>query len=563
MNRSRAFLLFGSVLLAAGALVIYARIPRGDDVASPRPERTLPGSPRGADEVPALHSGGERAAGRRRVGEAGDAELRTGFRVVDRETRAPLGGVNLRAIESGDILAATDERGMASVVGRPPSRVVFEAPGYLRTFVEAGRAVAPGEVVTVHLWRDRFTVPLSLRFVSSEGVAPRSVRMRLECLEDPPPSGSSVPRAAEVAAEVGQELREAWQKHALSCALPLSFGELYHLGLDDAQRIYDVGSTARIRLVGTGIYLLEARSSDDEVARITLRVGPRPTEPFVVHLRPGAVLHGVVREPQGKGVAGAHVALDPPGIGVAHTRTAPDGSFTLGPLPGVPVVVHVECAGYEPGRAGPRRPGGRPFVVVLRPRATKVIRGIVRARPRLGPVAGARVQVRSGGRTLARTSTGEDGRFELRTNAGSPELVVEAPGFLRYVEVLEDEASPVTFDLLPATPRRRVGEGMTGLVAGVVTGPDGSPRPGVPVLVVPERNPAPQGIAGRRILEGGVLMLPHRAMSGPRGEFSIECLGAGPARVVAADGVSRVEDGTLVQIAPGRRRDNIVVRTAR
>lgn len=565
MNRSRPPLLLGlALLVGVGVAIGYAWIARQDDAGSPgfeQPPREAPGGEAGASGARATRS--ESSQARARVDENAKAPSRTRFRVVDRNTAAPLFGVNLRATESGEVLATTDEQGMAAVTGRPPSRIVFEAPGYLRALVE--RTVAEprrAAAIVVRLWRDRFTVPFAVRFVSSSGAPPRAVRMRLECLEEPPPSGGSVPRVRDLGLAVDHDLREAWRRHALLCSLPGSFGELYHLGLDDAQRIYEVGSSALVRLVATGAYLLEARSSDDEVARVTLRVGPGGGEPFVVHLRPGAVLRGVVRDPRGAGVAGAHVSLDPPGIGASHTQTGPDGKFALGPLTGAPVVVHVDHAGYEPARMGPRRPGGGPLVVVLRPRAAVVVRGVVRARPRLRPVAGARVQLRSEGRVLASARTGPDGRFELRGAAEAPELVVEAQGFMRYVEALEGEDLPATFDLLPASPQARVEEGMTGLVSGVVVGPDGRPREGVAVLVVPQRDPGLHGIAGRRILEGGVLMLPHRAISGPRGEFRIECLAAGPARAVAADGVSRVEDGAFVQVTPGVRREGVVVRAA-
>ena len=52
-----------------------------------------------------------------------------------------------------------------------------------------------------------------------------------------------------------------------------------------------------------------------------------------------------------------------------------------------------------------------------------------------------------------------------------------------------------------------------------------------------------RGVRGRRIVRGGVLAAPPVAVTDARGHFSLECVTAGPARLVAVDGAAPPTDG--------------------
>ena len=319
-----------------------------------------------------------------------------------------------------------------------------------------------------------------------------------------------------------------------------------------------------MRFVAPGLYRIEALSSAGEVALDSLAVTLAQSGPAVIQLAPGARLAGrVIHSHDRQPVRGARVVMLDPQLtgGVAVTDAA--GAFEFAPLARTPVTLTVEKAGFQQVTVGPHLPKEESLTVALPPLPSLQLTGLVRSRAKGRPIAGAVVRLISRGQQLQRTLTGADGRFRMAAVPEQARMSIAAEGFQLYEEMIDPAAAPPTYDLLPSDAASRVAAGMTALLRGRVVGPDGAPRPGTPVRVFPDNDRGFEGIAGRRIVQGGLLVLPHLAQSGIDGTFELEVMVGGPARIVPIDGVSRPDDGVRVDIALGRTRDGLMLRTRR
>jgi hypothetical protein len=466
---------------------------------------------------------------------------------------------------------------VASVLGHDLSELVFVRDGYLLSLFPLGSArqveagVAAGKPVEVPLVRDRFTIPFTLRFAGPDRAPARGVRFRIECLDEPPPLGGSLPKDLLPAGEpVERELLESWQQHQMIASMTRIAGALrerFHFGVQSRATSYACDGEARLRFCAFGSYSVEASAEGGLVARQSFEVGSGQGAPLDVAMRVGAKITGTVVDADGKPVAAATLADASPDSGretppVLATSDAA-GGFEIGPCLPRAYVLAVARAGFDDQRVGPLQPGGAPLRIVLAGKPAATFAGVVRRRPTLAAVPGASVRLLADGAALAEAKADADGRFELRCVAAELELVVEAPGCLRWVERVGGEAQPPSYgcDLLPADPEARVAGALTGIVKGRVLDAAGQPLANVPVVLLPQNAPARMGQPGRRVLEGGVLPLRLDAITAADGTFAIEHDVTGPARLVVAG--SREEQGKGLALAPGQKVDGLELRAAR
>ncbi|ANY08109.1 MSCRAMM family protein [Pseudonocardia sp. HH130630-07] len=176
----------------------------------------------------------------------------------------------------------------------------------------------------------------------------------------------------------------------------------------------------------------------------------------------GGVLHGVLTDHGGVPVPGAAITLiDQTGTVVAHAPTGPDGRFHLG-TPGTgPHVLTGTAPGHQPVArtvaVEPDGPPGAPLEIRLPARA--VLTGTARTAGGL-PVPGARMVLTDpDGRTVATTTTGPDGRYELLDlPAGRHSLTASGhPPVVAAVQIDRGATTPVEVHF--PDPRERAGSG--------------------------------------------------------------------------------------------------------
>ena len=101
-------------------------------------------------------------------------------------------------------------------------------------------------------------------------------------------------------------------------------------------------------------------------------------------------------------------------------------------------------------------------------------------------------------------------------------LLVQAPGYVRYSELVDPGAAFADYDVWPATTAIRLSKGITATLEGVVLGADGFPVANAAVRWRPASPTGGVGIPGRSVLEGASLLLPGVATTDSSGAFVIE-----------------------------------------
>ena len=168
-----------------------------------------------------------------------------------------------------------------------------------------------------------------------------------------------------------------------------------------------------------------------------------------------ASVAGTIRDPEGQPIAGAQVcALSSSealaGFAVSTpkcSRSEADGHYRIEGLWPVRTAVHASAAGFLPASWQRKRERGVPIIefplapgqsredinITLEPGGV-ALRGVVKDISG-GAIEGAIVQVSTGGdisaKAIAITATGEDGRFELWTRAGTVEISAQVEGYAR------------------------------------------------------------------------------------------------------------------------------------
>jgi hypothetical protein len=164
------------------------------------------------------------------------------------------------------------------------------------------------------------------------------------------------------------------------------------------------------------------------------------------------------------------------------------------------------------------------------------LRGRVRIRPSLAPLAGARASVPVMGGSPEVSITDRDGFFVLRGTANeSVRLVVLGNGYQPYSELVDAGAPLLDYDLWPDQTSARLQAKMTGSIRGVVKDAKGNRLGATTVKLVADRAQPPMQLPGRRVLLGATLMLANTVSTAADGSYEIESMFEGPATLSVVD----------------------------
>jgi len=286
------------------------------------------------------------------------------------------------------------------------------------------------------------------------------------------------------------------------------------------------------------------------VARVEVSVNAGSQPPAqVVSMRAGAAVAGRVTNLAGAGLEGAQVTVqggEPLGL---RATTEADGSFSIAPLAAGPVTLLVRHGTHVPIAHGPLVAPAADVLIKLEPLARTPLRGRVRARPGLEPIANAMViwQVAGGAAITAQTAV--DGTFELQAAGDiASKLLVQAPGYVGYAELVDPNAPFADYDVWPAERAVRVAKGLTATLEGVVLGANGRPLANTSVrwTAANRTGSALTGLTGRRVLEGAMLQLPGVATTDSSGSFIIETNQFGNGNVSLAADAGKLVAATAI-----------------
>lgn len=456
------------------------------------------------------------------------------LQVSDRGTGRAVVGAPIRRLQGGPEVAFTDERGLAAVALREPEQLAVVVDGYLLRLVPTRLGTTESEPQAVLMVRDEWSIVRRLQFTSPDGkaIAEAFVRFR------PRAPGKGAPSPVPSTDAVAQR---AWNEHMMLATRAVCADVPVQLGSFSEDRVHRLTSDTDVRFIAAGEFTIEAASTTGLVARVDMRIDAAPrtgAPPIRVPMGDGAFVVGsVVGLASGKPIAGARLSLqggEPLGL---LATTASDGTFRFGPLVPDRVTLLVRHGDHEPLAFGPLVVPAHEARIALQPLPQTSLRGRVRTRPTLQPLAGATVSWTPPGSAPVTATTDADGQFTLRaTGNQDARLAVQAPGHLAYAELVAPGAPFADYDVWPSVTSERLAHGLSALLEGIVVDAEGRPRTGVDVRWRPAQPAAAlPGVPGRRVLEGGVLELPLGARTGDDGAFRIETNAFGAGRLVAAD----------------------------
>ena len=490
-------------------------------------------SPQDGPTVPAAH--------------AADTELRTPLDLADRPTAwlqvvaaadgAPVPGAAIYRLDTRADTAPitfTDAAGLAGLPLKKPEQLFVAMRGYLLRQAATQLGSTADRPQQVQLEADRYSLRVVLRFTLPGGRQPAEVRVRLRPLWEQ--KGAELPQPLSLRGASETVLR-AWREQG-TIAMLRPVPEVHvQLGPFNQDRVFVCAAEDQIDLAAPGLYMVDAATRDGFVGRATLDAVGATAAPFVVALQPGRAIGGTVRSAAtGAPVVHAEVVVlggDPLEL-AAVTDEA--GRFSLGPLADGSFSLEVRHRDYELGRAGPVAAGTDGVAVRLLALPATALRGRVRARPSLQPIAGAKASVVDAlGKPMTAT-TDQDGWFVLRgSGKSSVRLVIAAEHFLPYSELVDPGAPAYDYDLWPAETAARLREKLTGVLSGTAVDEAGEALSGASLRLVPGRAlPAP-AIVDRRVLLGGALPLPLVTTAGLDGSFQLETQCEGPAELTVVD----------------------------
>lgn len=474
--------------------------------------------------------------------------------VIDHGTQAPVAYAIVRRVQTGDEIAFTDDRGRAALALREPEQLAIVRDGYLLRLVPARIGTTAADPQQVRLVRDQWSARVRLDCRLPNGSAPEAAFVRFRSVAKGAPAKAPVP--------ADPFLQRAWSEHGMLAGRPVCRDVAVELGVFAADRVHRLASRQEVRFVVPGGYEVEVATLGGFVARSRIDVAAVAgvDAPLVtIPLEQGAFVGGTVvgGEPSAP-LAGAVVTIeggDP--LGLAAT-TAADGTFRIGPLLPTVVQLHVRHGDHEPGATAPLRSPGEAMRVQLTPLPKTTLRGRVRVRPDLKPLAGAAVVWSPVGSNPIRATTAADGTFVVRATGTTPSrLTIQAPDHVLYAELVEPGSPFADYDVWPATLGVRLGKKLTALLEGVVVDGAGLPQAGVSVRWVPDAKTPPVGVPGRRVLDGGTLDLPLIAATGVDGAFRLETNHFGRGRLQLAAGATAGERGIEVEAVPGTTKNGL------
>jgi hypothetical protein len=450
------------------------------------------------------------------------------LQVVDHATTKPIAGAAVRRVQGGAEIGFTDERGLAGLplADREQLAVVFD--GYLLRLVPTRLGSTEAEPQQVLLVRDVWSWRRSFHFVDPEhkGVAEAFVRFRPRApstARSPVPAGDAL-------------LQRAWTEHTMLAGMPVCDSVPVQLGSFAENRVHRLADGAEVRFVCPGVFTLEVATPGGLVGSSELRIeGPAGAvvETVRIQLVRGETVSGlVVNAATSAPLAQAELTVqggEP--LGLVAT-TAADGAFAIGPLPPGRVTLNVRHGDCEPQAVGPLTAPAGGVRIALQALPQTSLRGRVRSRPELTPLAGATIVWSPGAGAPVTATSKADGTFVLAaTGTTAAKLLVQALGHQSYAELVEPGSPFAEYDLWPGTPSVRLEKHLSSMLQGVVVDAEGRPVVNATVRWQPAQQIAPGGIPGRRVLEGATLELPLVATTGTDGAFALETSRFGPGKL--------------------------------
>ncbi|HEU4420384.1 MAG TPA: carboxypeptidase-like regulatory domain-containing protein, partial [Planctomycetota bacterium] len=456
------------------------------------------------------------------------------LQVVDHATMKPIAGAAVRRVQGGAEIGFTDERGLAGVPLADREQLAVVSDGYLLRLVPTRLGSTEAEPQQVLLVRDVWSWRRSFLFVDPGGtrVAEAFVRFRPR---EPSPARSPVPAGDAL-------LQRAWTEHTMLAGRPVCDSVPVQLGSFAENRVHRLGDDAEVRFACPGVFTLEVATTNGLVGSSELRIegaAGAAGEAVRMQLVRGETISGLVTSAvTSQPLAQAELSVqggEP--LGLVAT-TAADGAFAIGPLLPGRVTLNVHHGDCEPQAVGPLTAPAAGVRIALQPLPQTSLRGRVRSRPDLTPLAGATIVWSPGAGAPVTATSKADGTFVLpATGTTAAKLLVQAPGHRSYAELVEPGSPFADYDLWPGTPAARLEKGLSSLLQGAVVDAEGRPVANAIVRWHPVQQIAPGGIPGRRVLEGGTLELPLVTTTGADGAFALEttCFGPGKLTLVGAE----------------------------
>lgn len=465
------------------------------------------------------------------------------LRVLDRDSKQPLAGAPIYRCKDGSAIAFTDVRGLAPVPLPGPEQLAVIAPDHLARMAPTRPGSSEAEPFDVLLARDAWSLPRTMQLDGVDGAPVPEARVRVQPVVARRHIVNPVPQAD----AAGQR---AWVEACNVARLGLPSDFVVAAGALPPSTVHTVRTGQTLRFEADGEYALVAATTDGRVARARVRVdaGARTAPPIVLAFAPGARLRGRVVDSTGAPLAGAKVTAraDLPTGTTAITDA--NGAFTLPTLlAGEPVALHVRHGLCQPADVAALVPPRDDVVVTLTPLPQQPLRGRVRTRPSLQPLAGAAVVWQPEGFDSIAATTDAAGTFSLAATGKLPaRLSISASGHIAYAEVVAPGAPFADYDLWPATADARVTAGVSALLEGVTLDAAGAPIGDIEVAWAPATEASPPLPAGRRILAGGALALPRSVRSAADGSFRLETIAFGPGRLYVVGARERGLDATAI-----------------
>jgi hypothetical protein len=466
------------------------------------------------------------------------------LRAIDRDAGGPLAGVAVHRCKDSSAIAFTDDRGLAPVPLVGPEQLALPAPGYLTRMVPTRLGSSEREPQDVPMVRDVWSIARTLALRTADGRPVAEARVRIQ----PVAARRHIPNPVPNADAAGQR---AWIENSNVARIGVPSEFVPAAGAIAPVTVRTCADGGTLRFEAEGEYAIVAATADGRLARATYRATatPRTGGPDVaLAFAPGAALRGRVVDPAGRPIAGATVTAtteqpDPP-----TATSGEDGAFVLAPLfAGEPAPLHVRHGLHQPAVVESLRAPADDVVVTLTPLPQSPLRGRVRTRPGLQPLAQAAVVWQPEGADPVAATTGADGEFLLQATGKQPaRLTVTAIGHLAYTELVNPGAPFADYDLWPGTADARVTAGVSALLEGVAVDAAGAPVADVDVQWTPAQPPAAALPTGRRVLAGGAVLLPRSVRTGPDGSFRLETNAFGPGRLHVAGAPERGVDATAV-----------------
>lgn len=480
--------------------------------------------------------------------------------VVDHATQSPIAGAALRRVQGGAELAFTDERGLASVPLKQAEQLAVLMDGYLLRMAPTQIGTTEEQPQRVQLVRDTWSVVRRFEFFDADGrsASPAFVRFRPRTVQ----TGVAAPALLGPPA-TDKVAQRAWQEHTMLAGLPVCANVPVQLGVWSQDRVHRLAHRGEVRFAALGEFLAEVATESGLVGQATFRIDAAAAgasaQTIRVNLARGDYLGGsVVELGSMQPVVGTRITLqDGEPLGLLAT-TGADGSFRIGPLARGEVTLHLRHGDHQPLSWGPVATNGVNLRIPLQPLSSATLRGRVRGRPDLQPIAGARLAWLPQGGTSVTAVTDAEGMFQIAaTGDAAAKLSVNAVGFVGYAELVQPGSPFAEYDLWPADPETRLAKGMTARLVGIVVDASGTPLQQIAVRWIPDRPNEVAGVVGRRILEGGSLALPLIVATGVDGSFQLETTQFGSGRLCLADAGPSAAGGVTVTAVAGSIKDGL------